>query len=134
MLDAWFPPAPGVVEAVREAMVQEMRRDAAVFLMGEDIGVYGGAFKATAGLLERFGAGRVVDTPVVEEAIVGAAIGNWAFRVPLAGLAASNHMPLVWLWTALVFDHIARMALLAFEFRRGGWKRRAMKKAAIAAG
>jgi len=58
---------------------------------------------------------------------------RWVFRVPLAGLAAANHMPLVWLWTALVFDHIARMALLAFEFRRGGWKRRAMKKAAGAA-
>jgi putative MATE family efflux protein len=65
--------------------------------------------------------------------LVGAAIGNWVFRVPLAGLAAANHMPLVWLWTALVFDHLARMALLAFEFRRGGWKRRAMKKAAGAA-
>lgn len=59
--------------------------------------------------------------------LVGAAIGNWGFRVPLAGLAASWHMPLVWLWTALVFDHLARMALLAFEFRRGGWKRRAMR-------
>jgi putative MATE family efflux protein len=59
--------------------------------------------------------------------LVGAAIGNWAFRVPLAGLAASAHMPLVWLWAALVCDHIARMALLAFEFRRGAWKRRAMK-------
>lgn len=59
--------------------------------------------------------------------LVGAAIGNWGFRVPLAGLAAAWHMPLVWLWTALVFDHAARMALLAFEFRRGGWKRRAMR-------
>ena len=62
--------------------------------------------------------------------LVGAAIGNWAFRVPLASLAASYHMPLVWLWTALVFDHLARMVLLAFAFRRGGWKRRAMKKGA----
>ncbi len=59
--------------------------------------------------------------------LVGAAIGNWGFRVPLAGLAAAWHMPLVWLWTALVFDHFARMLLLAFEFRRGGWKRRAMR-------
>jgi putative MATE family efflux protein len=59
--------------------------------------------------------------------LVGAALGNWAFRVPLAGLAASAQMPLVWLWAALVCDHIARMALLAFEFRRGAWKRRAMK-------
>ena len=52
-----------------------MERDERVILLGEDIGVYGGAFKATAGLLERFGPQRVIDTPVVEEAIVGAAIG-----------------------------------------------------------
>lgn len=60
--------------------------------------------------------------------LIGAAVGNWGFRVPLAGLAAAHHMPLVWLWTVLVFDHVARMALLAFEFRRGAWKRRAMRQ------
>lgn len=60
--------------------------------------------------------------------LLGAALGNWGFRVPLAGMAAAWHMPLVWLWAALVFDHIARMALLAFEFRRGAWKRRAMAR------
>lgn len=63
------------VDAIRIALGEEMERDGRVILMGEDIGVYGGAFKATAGLLERFGPQRVVDTPVVEEAIVGAAIG-----------------------------------------------------------
>jgi 2-oxoisovalerate dehydrogenase E1 component beta subunit len=52
-----------------------MERDANVFLIGEDIGAYGGAFKVTAGLFERFGAHRVVDTPISEAAIVGAAIG-----------------------------------------------------------
>jgi putative MATE family efflux protein len=60
--------------------------------------------------------------------LVGAALGNWGFRVPLAGLAAASHMSLEWLWAALVFDHIARAGLLAFEFRRGGWKRRAMAR------
>ena len=59
--------------------------------------------------------------------LVGAALGNWGFRVPLAALAASWHLPLVWLWTVLVFDHVARMVLLAFEFRRGAWKRRALR-------
>jgi putative MATE family efflux protein len=59
--------------------------------------------------------------------LVGAAVGNWAFRVPLAGLAAASQMSLLWLWAALVCDHIARMLLLVFEFRRGAWKRRAMK-------
>ncbi len=64
-----------LLDAVRIALAEEMERDPRVILMGEDIGVYGGAFKATAGLLERFGPERVIDTPVVEEAIVGAAIG-----------------------------------------------------------
>lgn len=63
------------VEAIRQALLEEMRRDPAVFLMGEDIGVYGGAFKATAGLVDEFGPRRVMDAPLSESAIVGAAIG-----------------------------------------------------------
>lgn len=63
------------VEAIREGIVEEMERDPNVFLLGEDIGIYGGAFKVTAGVLERFGPQRVVDTPISESAIVGAAIG-----------------------------------------------------------
>jgi pyruvate dehydrogenase E1 component beta subunit len=62
-------------EALREALRQEMQRDPRVFLMGEDIGVYGGAFGVTYGLLEEFGPERVRDTPISEEAIAGAAIG-----------------------------------------------------------
>ncbi len=62
-------------EALREALRQEMKRDPRVFLMGEDIGIYGGAFGVTYGLLEEFGPERVRDTPVSEEAIAGAAIG-----------------------------------------------------------
>jgi 2-oxoisovalerate dehydrogenase E1 component beta subunit len=56
-------------------MWEEMERDERVFLLGEDIGVYGGAFKVTDGFLERFGADRVIDTPISEAAIVGAAAG-----------------------------------------------------------
>ena len=63
------------LEAIREGLWEEMERDANVFLLGEDIGAYGGAFKVTAGFFERFGARRVVDTPISEAAIVGAAIG-----------------------------------------------------------
>ena len=63
------------LEAIRQALAEEMERDPAVVLIGEDIGVYGGAFQATAGLLERFGWERVVDTPISETAIVGAAVG-----------------------------------------------------------
>ena len=63
------------LEAIRQAMFEEMDRDPAVVLMGEDVGVYGGAFKVSAGLLERFGWERVIDTPISETAIIGAAVG-----------------------------------------------------------
>jgi len=63
------------LEAVREALIQEMRRDEDVFLLGEDIGVYGGAFGVTRGLLEEFGPERVRETPISEAAIAGAATG-----------------------------------------------------------
>jgi pyruvate/2-oxoglutarate/acetoin dehydrogenase E1 component len=63
------------VEALREALSEEMARDERVFLLGEDIGAYGGAFKVTEGLVDRFGRERVIDTPISEAAIVGAAIG-----------------------------------------------------------
>ncbi len=63
------------LEAIRQALFEEMERDPAVLLIGEDIGVYGGAFKVTAGLLERFGWERVIDAPISETAIVGAAVG-----------------------------------------------------------
>jgi pyruvate/2-oxoglutarate/acetoin dehydrogenase E1 component len=62
-------------EAIREALRQEMQRDERVFLMGEDIGVYGGAFGVTVGLLEEFGEERVRDTPISEAIIAGAAAG-----------------------------------------------------------
>ena len=63
------------LEAIREALVEEMDRDENVFCMGEDIGAYGGAFKVTEGLLGRFGESRVIDTPISEIGIVGAAAG-----------------------------------------------------------
>src|SRR3954464_488706 len=63
------------LEAIREALIEEMDRDGNVFCLGEDIGAYGGAFKATEGLLARFGEQRVIDTPISEIGIVGAAAG-----------------------------------------------------------
>jgi pyruvate dehydrogenase E1 component beta subunit len=62
-------------EALNQAMREEMRRDDRVFLLGEDIGMYGGAFRVTKGLFEEFGPKRVKDTPIAEEVIVGSAIG-----------------------------------------------------------
>jgi 2-oxoisovalerate dehydrogenase E1 component beta subunit len=73
------PGAPGTeilfVEAIRQALHDEMERDERVIVLGEDVGAYGGAFRATEGLLARFGERRVIDTPVSEEAVVGGAIG-----------------------------------------------------------
>lgn len=63
------------VDAIRQALHDEMQRDPSVFLIGEDIGHFGGAFKATKGLLESFGPLRVVDTPIAESLIVGTSIG-----------------------------------------------------------
>jgi 2-oxoisovalerate dehydrogenase E1 component beta subunit len=64
-----------MVEAIRAGIWEEMERDPTVFVIGEDVGAYGGAFKVTEGLIEKFGKERVIDTPISEAAIVGAACG-----------------------------------------------------------
>jgi len=63
------------LEAIREALAEEMRRDPKVFVLGEDVGPYGGAFGATKGLAEEFGELRCLDTPISESAIIGASVG-----------------------------------------------------------
>jgi 2-oxoisovalerate dehydrogenase E1 component beta subunit len=63
------------LEALRQGLWEEMERDERVFILGEDVGLYGGAFKVTEGFQQRFGEARVVDTPIAEAAIVGAAAG-----------------------------------------------------------
>jgi pyruvate/2-oxoglutarate/acetoin dehydrogenase E1 component len=63
------------IDAIKEGMWEEMEKDERVFILGEDVGIYGGAFKVTKGMLDRFGPMRVIDTPISESAIVGAAIG-----------------------------------------------------------
>ena len=62
-------------EALNEAMAEEMRRDPAIFLMGEDVGVFGGVFGVSSGLLDEFGPERVRDTPISEAVIVGSGLG-----------------------------------------------------------
>jgi 2-oxoisovalerate dehydrogenase E1 component beta subunit len=75
------------LEAIRNALADAMRDDERVFLLGEDIGAFGGAFGVTAGLLEEFGEGRVMDTPIAEEGFVGAAIGAaWMGERPIVEL------------------------------------------------
>jgi hypothetical protein len=63
------------LEAIADGLRQAMRADASVIVLGEDVGAYGGAFKLTKGLLDEFGPQRVIDTPISEAGIVGAAVG-----------------------------------------------------------
>ena len=92
------------VEAIRQGIWEEMERDPSVFLLGEDIGAYGGAFKVTAGMLERFGEDRVIDTPISESAIVGAAIG--AALMGMRPVVEMQFMDFI----ACGFDQIVNMA------------------------
>lgn len=64
------------LEAIKQGMREEMQRDESVYILGEDVAVYGGAFKVTAGLVDEFGPMRVIDTPLSESAIIGAAVGS----------------------------------------------------------
>ncbi|MCD6356255.1 MAG: alpha-ketoacid dehydrogenase subunit beta, partial [Anaerolineaceae bacterium] len=63
------------MEALREAIQQAMEKDDRVFLIGEDVGVYGGAFGVSAGLLDKFGPERIIDTPISEAGVAGACVG-----------------------------------------------------------
>ena len=92
------------VEAIRQGIWEEMERDPAVFLIGEDIGAYGGAFKVTVGMLEKFGADRVIDTPICESAIVGAAVG--AALMGMRPVVEMQFMDFI----ACGFDQIVNMA------------------------
>jgi 2-oxoisovalerate dehydrogenase E1 component beta subunit len=92
------------LDAIRQGLWEEMERDPSVFLLGEDIGAYGGAFRVTAGLLEKFGAERVIDTPISESAIVGAAVG--AALMGMRPVVEMQFMDFI----ACGFDQIVNMA------------------------
>jgi pyruvate/2-oxoglutarate/acetoin dehydrogenase E1 component len=82
-------------EAINEALSAALERDESVFLLGEDIGAYGGAFKVTSGLLQRFGPERVIDTPISEAAIVGAATGASLLGLkPVAEIMYMDFLPI----------------------------------------
>lgn len=85
------------IDAIRDALAYEMRRDDSVFVLGEDVGVRGGVFRVTQGLIEEFGPERVIDTPLAESAIVGVAIGAAAYGLkPVAEIQFADFiMPAV---------------------------------------
>jgi len=101
------------LEAIREALAEEMRRDPKVFVLGEDVGPYGGAFGVTQGLHEEFGEMRVLDTPISESAIVGISIGA-ALRGyrPVAEMQFADFI-------SCGFDQIVNQAA-TLRFRYGG--------------
>jgi pyruvate/2-oxoglutarate/acetoin dehydrogenase E1 component len=92
------------LEAISQAIREEMLRDEAVFLLGEDVGSYGGAFRVSAGLLKEFGAERVIDTPMSEAAIIGSAVGS-----ALMGMRPIAEMQFIDFITC-GFDQIINMA------------------------
>ncbi len=92
------------LEGIRSALWEEMEADERVFLLGEDIATYGGAFRVTRGLLDRFGPERVIDTPIAESGIVGAAIG-----AALAGLRPVVEMQFID-FISCAFDQLTNFA------------------------
>jgi 2-oxoisovalerate dehydrogenase E1 component beta subunit len=101
------------LEAIREALVEEMRRDSKVFVLGEDVGPYGGAFGVTQGMYEEFGELRVIDTPISESAIIGVSIGASlrGYR-PVAEMQFADFI-------SCGFDQIVNQAA-TLRFRYGG--------------
>jgi pyruvate/2-oxoglutarate/acetoin dehydrogenase E1 component len=101
------------LEAIREALAEEMRRDPKVFVLGEDVGAYGGAFGVTQGLYDEFGEMRVIDTPISESLIVGASIGA-ALRGyrPVAEMQFADFI-------SCAFDQITNQAA-TLRYRYGG--------------
>jgi pyruvate/2-oxoglutarate/acetoin dehydrogenase E1 component len=101
------------LEAIREALVEEMRRDPKVFVLGEDVGPYGGAFGVTQGIADEFGEARCLDTPISESAIVGISIGasQRGYR-PVAEMQFADFI-------SCGFDQIVNQAA-TLRFRCGG--------------
>ena len=99
------------IQAISDGLRQEMRRDQRVFVLGEDVGVYGGAFKVTLGFQEEFGPWRVLDTPLSETAIVGGATGAALMGLrPVAEMQFADFISCAW-------DHLVTVA--AKQFFRG---------------
>jgi pyruvate/2-oxoglutarate/acetoin dehydrogenase E1 component len=98
-------------EALREAMRQEMRVDDSIIMIGEDIGRYGGAYKVTQGLFEEFGPERVIDTPIAETGITGAALG--AALAGLRPIAEIMYIDFSFLCMDQIFNQIAKIRYMS---------------------
>ena len=105
-----------ISRAMSEAIAQEMRTDPNVFVMGEDVGVYGGIFGSTAGLYDEFGAQRVIDTPISETAFLGAAVG-----AAMSGMRPIAELMFVDFF-GVCMDPIYNMAAKNIYFSGGGFR------------
>ncbi len=106
-------PTMNIIEAVRDALRTEMRRDHRVVVLGEDVGKFGGVFRATSGLYDEFGADRVIDTPLAEAGIIGTAIGMALYGLrPVPEIQFGD-----FIYPA--FDQIVN-ELAKFRYRSGG--------------
>ena len=103
-------------DAVREAMIEEMKRDERVFLMGEEVGHYQGAYKVSEGMLEAFGAKRVVDAPIAEAGFAGIGVG-----AAMAGLRPIIEF-MTWNFSAVAFDQILNNAAKMYQMSGGQLK------------
>jgi pyruvate/2-oxoglutarate/acetoin dehydrogenase E1 component len=98
-------------QAIREALTEEMERNPNIILLGEDIGIYGGVFKVTDGLLDRFGPERVRETPISEAGFIGAAVGlAMTGKHPMAELM---FMDFVWVASDQIFNQAAKMRYMS---------------------
>lgn len=100
-------------EALREAMAEEMRRDPNVFILGEEVGHYQGAYKVTQGLLDEFGERRVIDTPIAEAGFAGLAVG-----AAMAGLRPIVEF-MTWNFSLVAFDQIVNNAAKMYQMSAG---------------
>ena len=106
-------PVMNVIQAVNDALRLEMRRDPKVVVLGEDVGAFGGVFRATAGLQQEFGAARVVDTPLAEGGIIGTAAGMALYGLrPVAEIQFADFI-------FPAFDQIVN-EVAKFRYRSGG--------------
>ena len=103
-------------EALREAMVEEMERDPSIFLMGEEVGHYNGAYKVSEGMLERFGESRVVDTPIAETGFAGVGIG-----AAMVGLRPIIEF-MTWNFSLVAYDQIVSNAAKLRYMTNGQFK------------
>ena len=103
-------------EALRRAMTEEMRRDDRVFLMGEEVAYYDGAYKVSQGMLKEFGPERIVDTPIAENGFSGLAIG-----AAMAGLRPIVEI-MTWNFSLVAYDQIVNNAAKVFQMTAGSYK------------